>query len=226
MYFSDLQSLSAFLGHYFLLCAFILWISGSLVPAAVQRALLAVVFLLLLIPISGLPIAGYIRGFIGDLSITSMILLAISSFSRIAGGPRGWNRAQRPLLAGAAVAGLLLYPFALGLTRFDSYQLGFNSPWLLLTVFVLVLVSWKTCRPAAVILLCATASFNLQLLESTNLWDYLIDPCLAFFAWGWAIFQAIPKRVSRPKPELVLSVPQPAPNQTVPPAPPAARPFS
>jgi hypothetical protein len=197
----------AFLGHYFLVCALILWFIRSIAPLPVRRAIPVIpvaVFLLFLLPVNGLPVAGYIRGIAGDLSITSIILLGSSVLGRMTGNNCSLVRAQRLLLPVAALAGLALYPFALGLTRFDAYRLGFESPWLLLAIFALVLGAWKTHPSAAIILLCAMASFHLGLLESTNLWDYLIDPWFVLFSWGWAALNASQKLMSRPKPDPLI----------------------
>jgi hypothetical protein len=44
-------------------------------------------------------------------------------------------------------------------------------------------VSWlKGLRDLAVILLLPLLAFNLHLLESANLWDYLLDPVLMIYA--------------------------------------------
>jgi hypothetical protein len=200
-----IHSVVGFLGHFFLLCALMLWISRSAESRSLQRAVPFAVFLLLLVPVSGLPVVGYIRGMIGDLSITSTLLLGIWILSQISGVRRGLG-SHRAVLAGAAAGGLALYPLALGLTPFDPYHLGFESPWLLLTVLGLVLAAWKTHRVAAIILLCAMISFNLRLLESANLWDYLIDPLLVLFAWSWAVHRLFRRAMGR-KADFPLSAP-------------------
>ncbi len=28
-------------------------------------------------------------------------------------------------------------------------------------------------------------------LESENLWDYLVDPFIVFYAWGWVIYTLV-----------------------------------
>jgi len=48
---------------------------------------------------------------------------------------------------------------------------------------------WWSRRGAALILAAGVAAFNWHLLESGNLWDYLLDPVLAIWslcALGWA----------------------------------------
>lgn len=50
-------------------------------------ALLGVVFVLVLIPFSGLPLAAYVRGATGDLSITTLVLLVMRNVSWLAKTP-------------------------------------------------------------------------------------------------------------------------------------------
>jgi hypothetical protein len=48
-------------------------------------------------------------------------------------------------------------------------------------------VSWCFRPVAAVMLLLGVVAFDLNLLASTNIWDYLLDPALVLFAWGWGL---------------------------------------
>ena len=71
----------------------------------------------------------------------------------------------------------LLYPFALGLTMFDRYGLGYSNPWLLAVLLIISLFLWlRKFYFLALIITAAVVAWSLQLLESRNLWDYLIDP--------------------------------------------------
>lgn len=74
------------------------------------------------------------------------------------------------------ITGLALYPMALGLGPFDPYVLGWHFSWLFVIFMVLTIVLlWRKNRLGIVLILCIL-SFNLQVLESPNLWDYFIDP--------------------------------------------------
>lgn len=134
------------------------------------------------IPIRGIPLGGYPRGLLGDLSITTLILLAVSLFTAL-GGRRVLAPRSRTALAGwAAVAGVALYPQTLGLTRLDPYELGYRPRVLVLLVAGLVVWWWWGRLGAALVLASGVAAFDLGLLESDNFWDYLLDPAL--FVWA------------------------------------------
>ena len=80
---------------------------------------------------------------------------------------------------------LLLYPFALGWGPLDPYRSGFGSIGLILMLALLAL--WALRRGLALLSLTialAVTGWSFNLLESTNLWDYLLDAPLALYALG------------------------------------------
>jgi len=98
--------------------------------------------------------------------------------------------------------GVFLYPMALGLTYFDPYTLGYGSRPFLVVLFVLAL--WAVQRELYLVALCLCASVlahSMGLLESRNLWDYLLDVWVVLYAmgflfWWWTTM----RRVPRPQP--------------------------
>ncbi len=76
------------------------------------------------------------------------------------------------------IAGAALYPMALGLTRWDPYAAGWGSSWLFVLIFSLTVVLLLLKNRFAIVLIAVILAYNLRLLESTNLWDYLVDPFL------------------------------------------------
>ena len=165
-----------------------------------KRILLPVAVLaLLFVRIEGIRIAGYIRGIGGDLSITTLLLLA-SSVVAFAGGPKLHDRRELRTLAAFVLAGAaFLYPMALGLTSFDPYSLGYPDRirGFLFGIAPVALFAWFRGRLLLVLaVVLALAAFRFELLESRNLWDYLLDPWLAvgMFCWvGFTIFAQLSK---------------------------------
>lgn len=150
-----------------------------------QRALLVGLgYVVVMFPVGGLSLAGWLRGMVGDLSITSMLLLGAAVYVRLKGVAPFWDARERSALLGfLAVLALLLYPFALGLGSVDPYRSGYGGVGLLLMLALLSL--WLMRRNfylLPLVFALVTTGWSFSLLESTNLWDYLIDAPLAIYA--------------------------------------------
>ena len=146
-------------------------------PLAVRLILIVGITLLLMLPLDGDPAWYAVRGIFGDNSITAVLFyiafILQQNFSWQLCRPDELALLRRLL----AVTALLLYPFALGLTGLDSYSLGYANPWLLAILFIMALLLWwRTYYFLAISLTASVAAWSLQMLESVNLWDYLLDP--------------------------------------------------
>ena len=144
-------------------------------------------YVLMMVPLFGLSLAGWLRGIIGDLSLTTLLLLGSALYARLnpAATPLWDARERASLLLFISVMALLLYPFALGWGPLDPYRSGFGSIGLILMLALLAL--WALRRGLALLSLTialAVTGWSFNLLESTNLWDYLLDAPLALYALG------------------------------------------
>lgn len=163
-----------------------------------RAALIAAAAFAALVPAGRLPLSGYAGGALGELSVTAVLLLACA----VAWGLRGrtflTGAELGTILATVAAAAAILYPSALGVVPWDAYRLGFRPAALLVLVLGLSVKAWaEGKRGAALVFLIPVAAYNARVLESDNLWDYLMDPALAVFAWGWALYllgRAVRKR--------------------------------
>jgi hypothetical protein len=135
------------------------------------------------VPVNGIPVGGYLRGTMGDLSVTTMLLLGAAVLG-VFGRSLLDDKAKAALYGWAVAAGLILYPLTLGLTRWDPYALGFQPRVLVLLVAGIVIGWWWRRRGAALVLTAGVGAFDLGILESGNLWDYLLDPWLFVWAAG------------------------------------------
>lgn len=141
------------------------------------------VVVVMLVPVGDLTAAGYVRGVIGDLSITSMVLLVATIGSSIAGRTLFPRRDITVLSCVAVIIAALLYPLALGASAFDPYALGFGSMAMAVTLLLGAVLAWYV--RLYLLVLCVTlgvAGYLLGALESRNLWDYLLDVPLAAYA--------------------------------------------
>lgn len=161
--------------------AFALGVTASRLPVVARLArvrfwLVAAIMVLAVVPISGLSVAGYVRGVSGDLSVTSLLLLGLAL--------RGQERPQwRGMLLLVVVMALILYPAALGVGSFDPYRWGYGSPYLLAALLAAAFLSWRGHHSLiALAITVAVATWTLGGYESANLWDYLLDPWLAMYA--------------------------------------------
>ncbi len=150
------------------------------------------VFVLALIPFGDIPIAVYVRGITGDLSITTLVLLGCVLLRPWCGAAKG--NARFALLILIAFAAFALYPMALGAGAYDPYRLGFSDPFFVAALLMLALAAWfwKHSLIASSIAL-ATLAWAVGWYESGNLWDYLLDPFVAIYALAAIMNQAVKK---------------------------------
>lgn len=176
MHFTDLSGLA---GVVFAGVALTLRLpAAARLPGKRRVWLAAVLATVLVLPFGGLSAAELMRGITGDLSITTLLLLGLALQG--SGGP---SKQKYGLLAFVAVAALALYPFALGVGMFDTYRLGFGSPWFIAGLLLLALASWLRLYPLVALgVSLAVLAWNLGWYESGNLWDYLLDPWLSVYA--------------------------------------------
>jgi hypothetical protein len=149
----------------------------------IRTAVVLAAAFLAFVPIGDLSLAGYARGAIGDLSITTLALAASGCFVRLTGKRLNDEREVNALCWLAAGAGLFLYPFALGWTPFDPYALGYGSIALTTVLLLVTLAAWHArLNLVVLIVLAGVVAYLAGVYESRNLWDYLIDPLAASYA--------------------------------------------
>ncbi|MBT8608492.1 hypothetical protein G6660_00335 [Polynucleobacter paneuropaeus] len=131
-----------------------------------------------------LPLAAYIRGVTGDLSVVSLLLLWSSVLlDRI--DPRNTEAHFVPMgfKVVIVVIAFSFYPFALGLGMLDPYGWGYASIGFLIAVSIfaaiLAIANWSK---GTFIIALAILAWSMHWHESANLWDYLLDPFLMLWA--------------------------------------------
>ena len=145
--------------------------------------LLGAMFVLMLIPFHEIPLAAYVRGVTGDLSITTLILLWYALLQPWCVCIRADAKHHFALLILITLAALALYPMALGVGAFDPYRLGYGNAQFSAALLALALAAWF--RKSTLIVLCiafATLAWTAGWYESDNLWDYLLDPFVSIYA--------------------------------------------
>ncbi len=159
-------------------------------PVRLRMLIAAVITVSAIVPLSGLPIPLYIRAGFGDLSIVTQLLLGIYIINSLTGiySTPARKTAYLQLCAFVLLTAAWFYPTSLGLTYFDPYRVGYITDqmhWVALGYFGLAALtllllgsSWTSG-----ILCLATLSFTFGYLESSNYWDYMMDPVLTIGAF-------------------------------------------
>ena len=152
-------------------------------PLAQRAAAVVAAIIVVSIPLWGVSAAAFMRGMTGDLSITTLVLLALPVLRSFTGTALVSENNRFLMIRTIALAAILFYPLALGLGMFDPYRLGYGNLWFM--VALLGLAVWSALRYSTLLAFCialAVAAWSANWYESTNLWDYLLDPWLAIYA--------------------------------------------
>ena len=150
----------------------------------VKLATLFVITPLIIYPFTYGPV-WWLRGLTGDLSILSTALLILAIIQMI--WDKKWiiPKESKAMQWSIALLGLLFYPLALGLGQVDPYVWGYANPYMLGALLGLSIVAFAYAYYAtAVIVLCVVLAWSLHVLDSNNIWDYLLDPFVFFFFVG------------------------------------------
>jgi hypothetical protein len=174
-----------------------------LLPSARQSRLFQMLLLLTLLALScvsidNLSLAAYMRSVIGQLSITTILVLAFMTLSRLRLLTRISGAKTLQIVAIYGTLGLSLYPASMGLTQFDPYRLGYD-PELLLALAAIcagTLIAMQNHHGAWLFAL-ATMAYLADLQASDNYWDYLLDPFLVLFCWCVMLERGFSALISR-----------------------------
>lgn len=137
------------------------------------------------ISIDQFSIAAYIRGLVADLSITTIVMLIAACYASLS--QRTVVKPVERVLASFLLlgGGIFLYPMALGWGNFDPYYYGYFPT--LAGILLSLLILSALFNEFYLIMTCLLAgllAYSFRVLDSSNLWDYLIDPLAVL----WAIY--------------------------------------
>ena len=120
-----------------------------------------------------------LHGIVGDLSITTLLVLAWITSRKIL-----YSTLNKPVIHPTfawliMLLGGLLYLSTLGFIEFDVYAFGYYPGWIILLSFVLtILLLLDYAGIYAWFWLVGLICFYFKLQNSNNLWDYMFDPIL------------------------------------------------
>ncbi len=171
------------------LSLFLIWLSlWALHKFSAQPSLKMKYLLLLLVlpfvvyPFTYFPV-WWLRGLTGDLSMTTLMLLLAAVYHQLSGKVLITSQERKFVLYSVAMLGLVFYPLALGVGQLDPYAWGYANPYMLSVLLGLSLLMFlRQYYALAITLLVVVLAWDMKLLQSVNLWDYLLDPFVFFYA--------------------------------------------
>ena len=135
-----------------------------------------------------------------------LLLLVVLAVATVMNRPLATSAEFRFGTLMLAVAGLVLYPAAVGFLNYDSYVLGYSG--YLLPAAIAVVLAYAIYRGyfiSALALNAAILVFLFGTRQSLNLWDYVVDPVAWIIATATWIAIAIRFFVGRVSTKKVLA---------------------
>ena len=165
--------------------------------------------IVIIVPVAGVSIAGHLRGLWGDPSIVTFLLLFLYTV-------RPSSLPNRPRVSTCVLVSLfVMLPLYLPLfllnpnVPVDFYSYGWKPKWILIAIAVIALGSVMMRRLAprwTNIIAIGLISSSVGLMESDNLWDYLVDPGLLFTIAFLAIAGSITSFLGSRMPESIKNL--------------------
>lgn len=155
----------------------------SLMGRPVARWIVSAAVMAVFLPVEGMPLGRWLHGVDGGISVPFVCVLLDRVVEAWSGRPFLDRRARRTAGIFGVAAGLAVYPAALGLGAWDPYELGWRSslPMIAAAIVAVVLIARRDAF--GIVLLVAGLCWQLDLLESENAWDYLVDPIYVVLSW-------------------------------------------
>lgn len=132
--------------------------------------------------IDGLSLGDYTRSYTDDLAVTTLLWFSWCALSRVRGKNTLLATHKFQLAVCFAALTLFLYPATMGLSTIDPYRLGYSPAPLLATMGAICLwLWWQGNHLALGLITVATGAYLLDIKDSDNYWDYIIDPLLGLY---------------------------------------------
>lgn len=157
----------------------VLKLAGQPEGGILRTAILALpAAIVLLIPMEGFPAGRWLVSYQANTSLPLVILLFGTVFEKAFKIRILDAKATLACRLFSVGAGLLLYPMALGIGTYDPYCAGWHFSWLFCLTLATTLILLIMKNRFSMVLLAAVLAYDFHLLESINLWDYLVDPLM------------------------------------------------
>jgi MFS family permease len=136
------------------------------------------------LPVGGLPLARWLIGINANFSFPLVAVVFNKAWEHASGSRLLDRQASMASWLFGLFSGLVLYPMALGLGGFDSYAFGWGFSWLFVILAMVTIAFLLIKNRFAAVLMACILGYDLNLLESQNLWDYVVDPFFVLFSFA------------------------------------------
>ena len=180
-------------GLLWLQCMAIRWLGKSGLPSerTGPQWLPWTAILLVFVPVEGLPLGRWLHGFNVVLCIPYVAMLLNFLTESWLSRPLLDERGKRTGLWWGLIGGVLLYPMALGLGPLDPYTLGWQSPGVAIAAAGVGGFFLLRGNSFGYVLLAAGLAWQVGCLESSNAWDYLLDPVFCLLSASILFMQSL-----------------------------------
>ena len=159
--------------------------------------ILLISVLITAIPFQGLCLAQWIFSMNANFSIPLTAIL----LSRVIENASGIRLLDRNAVLTSTlfglIAGTFLYPMALGLGRFDPYEIGWSFSFLFMILMAVTLLLIIVKNRFGIVLTVCILGYNIRIMESHNLWDYIADPVFMIISCIYITTSAIKHMCTR-----------------------------
>jgi len=149
------------------------------------------------LPVRGLPLARWLIGIQANFSFPLIAVVFNKAWEHASGSRLLDRQASMASWVFGLFSGLVLYPMALGLGGFDPYAFGWGFSWLFVSLAILTIALLLIKNRFAAVLMACILGYDLNLLESQNLWDYVVDPFFVLFSFA-ALSTWLIRRMGKP----------------------------
>ena len=192
--YSDILWIVLLFSMGFLLC--------GVIPAVGRQTVLrlltglALAFLFFLVPAGPVKLVGHLKGLQFEPSLGTMVIFVglvcvRLDQSMVNIGTVAFHNLKQELnglIAAILLMSCAIYPMALGLGNFDPYAFGYQSWTIAAAAFVAWFLVWfEKFELIALWFVLAVFACLIELGESDNLFDYLLDPIALTAALVWLI---------------------------------------
>lgn len=146
--------------------------------------------------VQGLSIPRWVAGVIPGFSIPFLAVLLHATVRHLGGRGLFQPADLRNLWILGVIAGVLLYPMALGLGPWDPYASGWGLGWVFGVAGAASALLIVQGNHAGCVLLATIIAWHLRGLESSNYWDYLVDPVFFLVALAMVLWRSKANRQS------------------------------